>query len=255
MLEICEIPLIFPKGKRVHPSMGSIFHGALMERIAPEAAAVFHTQHMRPYSQAVFWDPVKKRAVWRLGFLEEGAAAAILPVLEELDHLDLRQQGYAVRLGGMRCQSFSLEEDFHTAEDVPVGVTIRFLTTTSFKRDGSYVLFPEAGLLYQSILHRWPLLSDMPLEDGIHRILDYYTIVQDYDLHTELFHLEGHSVKGFSGTVTLRFGGNARLRSFASLLLYCGSAAGFGIKTALGMGSAEVQFIHKGNHVSRRRRG
>lgn len=50
VLEIGEIPLGFPTGKHVHPSMGSIFHGALMALLAPEQAAFFHEQGMRPYS-------------------------------------------------------------------------------------------------------------------------------------------------------------------------------------------------------------
>lgn len=242
VLKIYEIPLAFPKRKRVHYSMGSIFHGALMELIDTDKATAFHRQSMRPYSQAVFWDAVQHQSVWRLGFLNEQAAEAIVPVLKSNKQITLHQQGYTVRLGSLRCKTFSLGQSFTTPKEVPRGVTIRFLTTTSFRRDGDYVLFPEPALLYQSILQRWPMISDIPMETGIHQILDYYTIIQDYDLHTERFHLEGHYAKGFSGMLTLRFGGDIQMRYFASLLMYCGSAAGFGIKTALGMGAADVQF-------------
>lgn len=83
LLEICEIPLIFPKGKGAHPSMGSVFHGALMELVGSDWATVFHQKGIRPYSQAVFWDDREKRPFWRLGFLDESISSVLVPVLEK----------------------------------------------------------------------------------------------------------------------------------------------------------------------------
>lgn len=255
MLEIGEIPLGFPTGKRVHPSMGSIFHGALMELLAPEQAAFFHEQGMRPYSQAVFWDDARKQAVWRLGALDAMTAAIIFPVLEKMESITLRQQGYAVSLGKVRRQSFSAGDAGTMQEETPMGAVIHFLTTTSFKRNGVHVLFPEPELLYQSVLQRWPLISGMPMEPGIHQILSYYTIIQDYDLHTGSFRLEGHYIKGFSGTLCLCFGGGRQVQQLAGMLLQCGNAAGFGVKTALGMGASQVQIQYNKRVHTQRRKG
>lgn len=225
-----------------------------MELVGPDWAGVFHQKGMRPYSQAVFWDEQEKKSLWRLGFLEETAASAMLPILNRTKSLSLHQQGYDVALGHIRRRSISLGVEETSMDPVPVGAEVRFLTTTSFKRSGAFVLFPEAELLYQSILQRWPLMTGLPLEEGLHQVLGYYTVIQDYDLHTERFSLEGHSVKGFSGTVQLRFGGPAQVRHMAALLLRCGSAAGFGVKTALGMGASQVRIrAERGAHLKRRR--
>ncbi|OBZ32261.1 CRISPR system precrRNA processing endoribonuclease RAMP protein Cas6 [Megasphaera sp. DISK 18] len=236
--------------------MGSVFHGALMELIGPDWAGVFHRKGMRPYSQAVFWNEQARQNLWRLGFLETSAASVMLPALERTKSLALHQQGYDVGLGRIRCRSIPLDGEQAVPGPVPMGAEIRFLTTTSFKRSGAYVLFPEPELLYQSILQRWPLMTGETLEKGLHQVLSYYTIIQDYDLHTEFFGLEGHGVKGFAGSVRLRFGGPERVRQMAALLLRCGSAAGFGIKTALGMGASQVRIVTgKEGHLKRRRGG
>ena len=50
MLRLFEIPLFLPKGKRIHPSMGSVFHGALMEHLPSELAGALHRESLRPYS-------------------------------------------------------------------------------------------------------------------------------------------------------------------------------------------------------------
>ena len=257
LLEICEIPLIFPKGKGAHPSMGSVFHGALMELVGSDWATVFHQKGIRPYSQAVFWDDREKRPFWRRGFLDESISSVLVPVLEKTKSLSLHHQGYDVGLGRIRCRSISLDDEGAATGPVPIGAEIRFLTTTSFKRSGAFVLFPEPELLYQSILQRWPMIAGMPLEEGLHQVLGYYTMIQDYDLHTEHFGLEGHGVKGFAGSVTLRFGGSERVRQMAALLLQCGTAAGFGIKTALGMGASQVRLLtgREEGHLKRRRGG
>ena len=55
--------------------------------------------------------------------------------------------------------------------------------------------------------------------------------------------MEGHGVKGFAGSVTLRFGGSERVRQMAALLLQCGTAAGFGIKTLWVDGSSQVRLL------------
>ena len=53
MLRLTEIPLKMPEHTRIHPAMGSIFHGALMSIIAPASAEMYHHMTLRPYSQAV----------------------------------------------------------------------------------------------------------------------------------------------------------------------------------------------------------
>lgn len=243
MLQLFEFSLAFPKGQHVHPSMGSIFHGALMEKFSPEVATAFHEKGMRPYSQAVFWDAQQRQARWHIGVLNEDVGTLIQQILSDGSQLYLRKKGYAVTLNTVTHQQYEAEYYLQPNSPLPKGADIQFLTTTSFKRSGAHVLFPEPGLLYQSIAQRWPLLSRVELERNIAEVLSYYTIIQDYDLHTDIFQLEGHGVKGFAGILRLRFGGNDFVRHMAAALLACGTFTGFGVKTALGMGAAYVHIL------------
>lgn len=240
MLYRIKIPVTFPKGRHAHPAMGSIFHGALMERFAPEIAHAFHQSGMRSYSQSISWNKHKDVSVWQIRAFNNATADAFLEALQKSPELYLKQQGYTVHLGPVSYQKQELDQILHF-KNTPKGADITFLTTTSFKRQGSYVLFPELPLLYQSVLLRWPMMTSLPMEPGNAPILGYYTIIQNYDLHTNLFHIEGHSVPGFSGTLGIRFCGNQKVNCMAAALLQCAVYTGIGIKTALGMGAVRVR--------------
>ena len=73
MLRLAECVLTFSEAIKVHQEMGSVFHGALMERISADSADLYHHMTLRPYSQAVYWDVERHLPVWRLGFLTDEA--------------------------------------------------------------------------------------------------------------------------------------------------------------------------------------
>ena len=73
MPQITEITLQLPEGQRLHQSMGSLLHGALMEYAGAEFAAAMHRQGVRPFSQFVYYDKAQSRAVWRITALNEFA--------------------------------------------------------------------------------------------------------------------------------------------------------------------------------------
>jgi len=70
-LYLFEVPLGFPEGVRAVSSMGSVFHGALMEQLPAEVAAHLHTEELRPYHQSILFTR-ERGAVWRFGVLDEG---------------------------------------------------------------------------------------------------------------------------------------------------------------------------------------
>ena len=240
MLKLYEIPLYFPKGYRVHAAMGSIFHGALLERLEPALANALHQQTMRPYRQTVFWDKKRKQSFWQLGIFNDEAEQGIISALRQSPRLYLKQQGYEVQLGSFSCQADTVEHIFQQCSSV-AGAEITFCSTTGFKRNGAYVLFPESALLYHSVILRWPLLASKVLEPSLEEMLDYYTIIQRYDLHTTLFSVDGRSIPGFAGTIGLRFCGTKEINQIAAALLCCAVYTGIGLKTALGMGAVRVR--------------
>ena len=159
MLRRFEAELRLPSGMRAPASMGSVLHGALIEQLPEDYATYLHTENLRPYSQSIRWDRARERVIWRIGTLDRAAAEIIGAVLQSLEHIHLRQKGYTVDVQNIQCVEARSYQDiadtYFRAKTAPRGAEIHFLTPTSFKRDGAYILLPESALILQSLLLRW----------------------------------------------------------------------------------------------------
>lgn len=251
MLRRYEAELHLPDGARAPASMGSVLHGALMERLPEDYAAYLHTENLRPYSQSIRWDRARERVIWRIGTLDRAAAEIIGAVLQSLEHIHLRQKGYTVDVQNIQCVSQSSYQDiadtYFRAKTAPRGAEIHFLTPTSFKRDGAYILLPESALILQSLLLRWnAFCPDIRIEeDNLAQELASHIHLTRYALRSAAFSVEGYSIRGFRGQIALRFTGSDMVRRILGTLLAYAPYAGIGIKTALGMGAVETD-IWKG---------
>lgn len=247
MLKLAEIPLTIPPEGAFSPSMGSIFHGALMERIPEEMAARLHESGLRPYSQYLFYDHRQRRCLWRLGFLTEEAAECLLGAVAASGELFLKQKGYAVKLGEPRIVQETdydaLADEIFPKRDAPRGARIEFLTTTGFRQNGAYVIWPETALFFQSLQNRWNAFSPRMKIDAadLGRQLAENCRVSSYRLESRPFSVEGQKIDGFMGSLRLRFTGNDMTRRLMGLLLSLAPFSGVGIKTALGMGATETE--------------
>ena len=241
MLRRYEAELHLPSGMRAPASMGSVLHGALMERLPEDYAAYLHTENLRPYSQSIRWDREGERVLWRIGTLEETAGEIIGTALEHMEQIFLRQKNYTANMQDLRCISQRSYQDiadtYFRAETAPRGAEIHFLTPTSFKRDGAYVLLPESALILQSLLRIE--------EDNLAQELASHIHLTRYALRSAAFSVEGYNIRGFRGQIALRFTGSDMVRRILGTLLAYAPYAGIGIKTALGMGAVETD-IWKG---------
>ena len=64
-----------------------------------------------------------------------------------------------------------------------------------------------------------------------------HTSIQQYQLRSTAFSLEGVKIPAYLGTIALRVRGTNTMADFANLLLQFGEYSGVGIKTSLGMGA------------------
>ena len=250
MLHLVELELGFPEGTQSHDSMGSILQGALMEIVSPEVAAMLHVEGVRPYSQYVYFDKLHRRTLWRIGTLAERAFEAIAePVLSYGDELYLKNRGYAVTIKSKRvkkeCSYASLYRKAFESPDVPSGVDISFLTPTSFKHAGHYEILPDIRRIFQSLLLRWnEFTSAMELPAGnLEAELAQACYIVQYELHSQIFSVDGKRLIGFGGTMRLRFGKNELANRLMGLLMGFAPFAGIGIKTAVGMGAVETKLL------------
>lgn len=247
MLHSTDITLTFPESVRINGAMGSVLHGALMEQLDKETAARWHSMSLRPYSQVLYWDKKQQSAIWRIGTLTEEAYTKIIGCLQSLSRLTLKHEGYAVKIQQIRTQretSFAeLAANFIQAEQAPKGAEWRSLSVMSFKQNNRYVILPDARLMYQSLLNRWNMFSpDIKLEaDDLAGKLAAHCLLKKYDLHSQIFSVEGTAIYGCYGIQQYRFFGYDMIKRLQGLLASFAEFSGVGVKTALGMGAVQTQ--------------
>ena len=239
-----EIVLGLPKNEKVHRAMGSILQGALMEIIGVETSKELHCEGSRPYSQFIYFDKNKNVPIWRVNVLNDWAYEKILIPLAHKQQIFLRHKNYHVNF--LEHQIISEESYYDLAErfmsnnaTIINGVAADFLTTTSFRRDGRYVIFPEIYLIVQSLLNRWNNFSNSFIVEGenLPHILANFIKIQEYNFYNQNFLLEHQKVDGFCGRMTTTFEGERATKNLLGLLFEYANYSGVGIKTAIGMGA------------------
>ena len=241
-----EIVLGLPENEKVHRAMGSIMQGALMEILDSESTKMLHVDGLRPYSQFLYFDKNKNQPVWRVNSLNDWANEKILIPLTRQRRIFLRHKNYRVDFLAHQIISNESYADIaarfmNESAEVCKGVDVEFVTTTSFRRDGQYVIFPEIYLLIQSLLNRWNTFADgFKIEDDVSKMLATFCRVAEYDLRTQIFLLEHQKITGFCGKMTVKLSGNRIVNNLLALLFEYANYAGIGIKTALGMGAIKT---------------
>lgn len=208
MLRQAEIELTLPEGEKLNQSMGSVLHGALMGIISPDWAATMHEEKVRPYSQYVTLKEGK--LYWRIQTLTEEAFDEILVPLMKQSQLTLKQRGYPVGLSHFRIarqETFAdIEERCWSGRRIH-HIDMDFLTSTSFKTNGTYAIFPDPRLLFVSLVRKWNAFSDASIIDEPDLIdhLASQLDISDYHLHMHPFSVEGRRIRAFRGNVTYGF--------------------------------------------------
>ncbi len=117
-------------------------------------------------------------------------------------------------------------------------VRIRFLTPTSFKQAGDYVLFPTKNLIMQSLSNKWNSWAEkFTLED-----IEWDNCkISRYDLRSINYLLKGVRIQAFIGYVDIFFWGGESLIRLGNMVCNFGNYSGIGIKTSLGMGGCLIE--------------
>lgn len=241
---MAEMELKLPEGRLLNQSMGSVMHGLLMETVNEVWANVMHSIEVRPYSQYLV---VKEnKPFWRIATLTEEAFDHILVPVMKMRSAYLKQYGTEIEIGPVQiCKTESYQDIekyyFITMEKIH-HVEMRFCTSTSFKTNGTYAIFPEPRLLFCNLIAKWNKYSTSSVleEDKlVQHISDGLSIV-GYNLHTHPYSLEGRRIRAFRGTLRIGFFNNDTNARLAALLCAFATYSGMGIKTALGMGGTET---------------
>ena len=177
----------------------------------------------------------------------EEVGEAIGEGLRQGDGIFLRQKGYEVRLGERKLLAESSFEEiadtFFLQETPPKGAEISFCTPTSFKREGRYVMLPDFFLICQSLLMRWNRFAKeiYLYDEDLTERMALACQLSKYALRSVPFSIEGHTIRGFCGTMRVRFFGTDGMQRILGMLFSFAPFVGIGIKTALGMGAVETR--------------
>ena len=248
MLKLFGAEITLPEGIHLNQSFGSVFQGALIEQINQEWAGKLHEQAVRPYSQ--YLCRKEGKSFWHIATLNEEACDQIVQPLTDKKTLYLKQKGYEVGLGDFHVikeSSFqTIEEHFWTGTDRIHHIDMDFLTTTSFKSNGAYIIFPETVLLFNNILRKWNTYTDsMTLgESHLENKLSEGMNITGYHLQTRSFSVEGRYISGFFGNIRLGRFKNDVVSRIAGMLSVFAEYSGAGMKTALGMGAVQSEIFY-----------
>ena len=236
----CELSL--PSSSMTH-NIGSLLHGALMEKLSSSISEQLHQFRYNPIKQRLVIE--KGAAVWEVVCLEQTTSAELADVFASLNDIFLKRHNVSVPISGAKVDFFSLEGfvEKHMSESCPkMLVKLDFQSPTSFKKDKGYDIFPDVKKLLRSIMLNFDYFSPkVKIYDF--EALDFFATqakIIDYNLRSTRFSLEGIKIPSFRGKINLKLIGNTQTLQLLNLVLSFGELSGVGIKTSLGMGHMRI---------------
>jgi len=212
------------------------------------------TQHSTCFvvtrSMDVYFDKERGQYIWRISAVTAEAVNRILrPVLEMPDKIYLKQKRghiYIQKRTVLEETSYeALMAKFWSEEVEYIQAKLQCLSTTSFKVDQQYTIFPEAFRIYRYLLRQWNQFTSYEMMDSedLLAALESAVFIRDYNLRMGMYGLEGIKIRGFRGQIVMQFKRNLVMQRILSLLTYYSQFTGLGIKTALGMGGVQSEMI------------
>lgn len=238
------IELAGEKEKRHGYFLGSLLQGALMELLDPDYAAKLHYNNLHPYSQFVTFE--KDILQWHVQMLDLESRRQISDILldDQFEQIYLEHREETLKVIQRNFWEISekkLLEAYYFGECSSV-LKLRFLTPTSFKQNGKYMIYPTVRLIFQSLMRRYDIsskknqiFSDELLEEFEKRIS-----IIGYRLRSTAYYTDHVKIPSFMGDIILRISGPQQLKNLAWFLAKFGEYSGVGIKTGIGMGGLQV---------------
>lgn len=245
MLRTAEAELILPEGERLNQSMGSVMHGAVMQRLDEAWATQMHSQNIRPYTQYLTLS--EGRPVWRISVMTEEAFEHLLKPAMKWNSLHLTQRGADIRIRNFQIKREetyeSIARKYWVTERRIHHIDLQFLTSTSFRSDSSYIIFPDLYLLCRHWIEKWNTFSDASIlkEAQLAEHLAQQMQITGYRLHMHPYSVEGRRIRAFRGQIKLGLFTHDTAAKMIAMLADFAEFSGTGIKTALGMGGTDSQ--------------
>lgn len=234
-----------PDGKRNFSfQLGSVMQGVIMKLIDDDYAARLHKAELHPYSQYIISHGGTLE--WTVSALDDDAGQ-IIDRLKSDDFKEAFLENRGERLSVISREAAlttydELFEQHYISGKAYRFVTLEFVTPTSFKSSGSYLLFPSVFHIFQSLIKKYDSASDTTeiYDESLMNAIDEQIQITDYRLQSTRFYLEKTRIPSFIGRITLKINGASEFIRLMNMLLHFAEFSGVGIKTAIGMGACKI---------------
>lgn len=212
-----------------------------MENIDESYADILHEQGLNPYSQYVY---VKDgNVIWCINTLDkESYEQIILKLLDsKFKSFSLKNHQATINILEKKIitkDKSSFLEEFYN-ESGKRYYNIEFITPTSFKSNGRYMIYPDLRMIYRSLMKKYSAASnevEMYDEDTLEQLIASSEITR-YRLQSIGFPLESIVIPAYKGSISIKINGNDTISRYARLLFSFGEYSGIGIKASMGMGA------------------
>lgn len=231
---------------------GPILQGIFMRILPQEVSESLHTNQLQLYSQAVLKCHEINHLQWQLNLLDDQLIDMFEVAFESWLQVEIPINSIAnthiifKQLSVRELTQTALTKMFYLQE-APYAWEVNFLTVTSFKQNGEYVLFPSTKLILQSLMNKYSRVFESA-EYVDSEMLDDFTKtfkIERYKLQSQFQKVHGAKIDGFVGTIVIKSTANHTIRQYINMLLHFGELSGIGIKNAMGMGNIVVTPLYK----------
>lgn len=245
MIEQLQFVLTPPEGVRVPQAYAYRLYGWLLEQLSSELGDTLHEQGEHPVSQFLYFSPERQALVWTVNLLTDELRQAAVPILEQVQQIQLHDLPLHAELLS-RAQSVSAQQLICAGRDQGANrAKLTFRSPCAFKQSGRYAIYPQETLVLQSLIQHWnSAFPECALTDpDAFQALAQGLRILDYDLRTTRYLLKEARIPAFRGSMTLEARLAPPLLALWNALLTFAPFGGTGIKTTLGMGGTEAEFI------------
>lgn len=225
-----------------------IMQAVFIEWLPDEWGDKLHQQSLKPYRQTVLHN--EKDYTWHLDIFDEELSQSFILKLMEYGHKEIELE----RLGRIKIIDYQIKEinikefaDVFYENRLVNSIDIKFLTSTSFKHEGQYAIFPDIHLIIQSLYQKYNHLmeEESVIDYDVLASLEKVARIQTYNLRSKYYPIHGIWIPSFVGNIKLKFHQQGSLTNYVAMLLTFGQYSGLGIKTAMGMGYIKVTINYK----------
>ena len=246
MIDRFTLSFTYDPHKRFFANPGYHLYGCLMPHLSDDTIDRLHANERTAISQSLLYHNHTHTAEWSVSSFDEALSEELDTVFRRTDTFTLEKDSITLCKTALSRQHIDgfpdLRQQIEPYANSPYTV-LSFQTATALKRNGQFLLYPEAEWVIKNLWNTWnQAFPNTPLDDdNALALLVSHTSISAYSLSSAVYFMKNTAIHGFTGTLTLYNHLSPPLRILLQVLLTLASYTGVGVKTSLGMGRTEIK--------------